>query len=166
MSGAITKWDEGVKNAFRMYEERDRYAYWYDAKGIILTDEAMDYLVSIHPEHFSRWSKAELDALKAYSRGRIGYDCSGFIWAVTGGLIGGSADSIMKGCPKTWENSLDNWAGTLLHKPGHVALDIGYGRFFHCPIEGHTIELGWSRQYDWTDAGTIPFVDYTGADAR
>lgn len=163
MSANSITWDRVAKNAFQMYQDREKYAYWYDAKGIILTDEAMDYLISIHPEHFRRWSAAELEALKAYSRGRIGYDCTGFIWAVTEHLVGGSADVIYRNSPKKWTNTVDNWSGTMLHKPGHAGLDIGYGWGFHMPLEGHTVELVHSRAYDWTDACTLAGINYDGA---
>lgn len=166
MSEHDLTWDRVIKNGLRIYYEREKYAYWYDAKGILLTDEAMDYLVSIHPEHFGKYSPEEIAALKAWSRGRIGYDCTGFIYAVTEGLVGGSADSIYKNSPKKWNNSLNNWAGTMLHKPGHAGLDIGYGFFLHFRNEGSTCELGWSRDYDWKNSCTLAGVDYTGSDKR
>lgn len=166
MSAANITWDKVIKNALKMYMERDKYAYWYDIKGSILTDEAMDYIISIHPEHYARWSEPEIKALKAFSRGKIGYDCSGFIYAVSEGLVGGSADGIYASCPIKWQNDLENWAGTVVHRDGHIGLDIGYGYSLHLPLEGHTIEMVWNRAYDWKNAGTIRGVNYQYADAR
>ena len=166
MSKATLTWDAVIKNAFLMYQNRHMYAYWYDIKGKVLTDEAMDYIIKIHPEHYKRWSKAEIEALKAYSRGKIGYDCTGFIWAITNGTVGGSADSIYKNAPVKYKDSYETVAGSMLHKPGHAGIDIGYGWGFHMPIEGHTVELVHSREYDWTDGCQLVGIDYEGADAR
>lgn len=159
-------WDQICKNALNMYVHRGDYAYWYDIKGKVLTDEAMDYIISIHPEHYKRWSAEEIKALKDYSRGKIGYDCSGFIYAVTNGLVGGSANGIYKSCPEKWNNTVENYAGTIVHRDGHIGLDFGFGYFLHMPIEGHTIELGKNSEYPWLHSGTILGVDYSGADAR
>lgn len=165
MSELIT-WDKVIKNAFEIFDNRSQYAYWYDAKGILLTEESMDYLIQTNPKHFSKYTEAELRALKSYSLGKIGFDCSGFIYAITEGRVGGSANSIYNNSERKWSNTYDNWAGTLLHKNGHIGIDIGYGWGFHFPNEGHTCELVHSRSYDWTDACTAYGVDYTGADAR
>lgn len=162
----VLAWDGVIKNGLKIYYERDKYAYFYDAKGIILTDSAMDYLISIHPEHFGKYTQAQLKQIKDYSRGKIGYDCTGFIYAVTQGRVGGSADSIYEHATKKWDNAYDNWAGTMLHKKGHAALDLGYGFFLHFPNEGRSCELGWSRDYNWENACTLAGIDYKGADAR
>ena len=165
MSNNMT-WDKVVKNALKIYYERDKYAYFYDAKGCILTDETMDYLISIHPEHFSKFSAEQIKQIKDFSRGKIGYDCTGYVYAVTEGLIGGRADDIYNSAPKKWPNAYDNYAGTMLHKKGHAGIDLGYGFFLHFRTEGHTCELGWSRDYNWENSCTFYGVDYEGADAR
>ena len=165
MSQLIT-WDQVIKNAFRMYHDRDKYAYFYDCKGSVLTDPTMDYLINLHPEHFSKYSPAEIQRIKDYSRGKIGYDCSGFIWAVTEHTIGGSANGIYKNAPKKYGNTIDNPAGSMLWLSGHIGLDIGYGEGFSMDSEGGSINLHNSRSYPWTDAALFVTVDYTGADSR
>ena len=70
---------EVIKKALNMLYHRDEYAYFYGAKGQILTDEVMNTLISLEPAYFSKYTTQELSAYKAFSRGKIGYDCSGFV---------------------------------------------------------------------------------------
>ena len=49
-----------------------------------MTDEVMNTLISLEPEYFSKYTTQELSAYKAFSRGKIGLDCSGFVSAVVG----------------------------------------------------------------------------------
>ena len=165
MSQLLT-WDQVIKNGLKIYYEREKYAYFYDAKGIVLTDSAMDYLIGAHPEHFGKYTPEQLVQIKDFSRGKIGYDCTGFIYAVTEGMVGGSANGIYKNAPVKYPNSIDNPAGSMLHKNGHAALDIGYGFFLHFRNEGSSCELGWSRDYNWENACQLVGVDYKGADSR
>ena len=75
---------EVIKKALNMFYHRDEYAYFYGAKGQVLTDEVMNTLISLEPAYFSKYTTQELSAYKAFSRGKIGYDCSGFVSAVVG----------------------------------------------------------------------------------
>ena len=43
---------EVIKKALNMFYHRDEYAYFYGAKGQVLTDEVMNTLISLEPEYF------------------------------------------------------------------------------------------------------------------
>ena len=77
-------WDTAIKKALYMYVHRNEYAYFYGAKGEVLTENYMDMLIRMYPNHFKQYTPAQLRQIKNYSIGKIGYDCSGFITACTG----------------------------------------------------------------------------------
>ena len=73
-----------MSRAANMFAEKYRYAYFYGAKGQILTMPRMEALIKAEPEYFSKYSREEINRIIAYSEDKIGYDCSGFIMAVSG----------------------------------------------------------------------------------
>lgn len=151
-----------LRNAFKIYTERDKYAYFYDAKGIVLTDSAMDYLIRLHWEdHFKRFSPEELKKIKDFSRGKIGYDCTGFIWAISG--VGGSANWIYDKATVNKTSVENGKAGSLLWKPGHAGIDIGYGYAMDFPIELHTAEIVKIQARGFSGSGELAGYDYSEA---
>lgn len=52
-------WFQVVKDAIQMYKDRDKYAYFYGAKGQVLTQKVMENLWNAEPEHFKKFSKSE-----------------------------------------------------------------------------------------------------------
>ena len=167
--GKIT-WDQAVKNGMFAYYHRDKYAYFYGAKGQVLTDELMDYFISAEPAHFAKFSKEELKAIKDFSRGKIGLDCSGFVGWICTGDKQYSVGQITN-CHDVTSDLVAGVAGSILFTTfggsgRHMALDIGYGYFLHCPSEGHTIELGKVLDYPWEKSGQSNVIDYTGATNR
>ena len=67
-----------------MYVNRDAYAYFYGAKGQVLTDQVMTNLWNAEPAYFRRYTAEQKNQIFNNSRGKIGYDCSGFACKVTG----------------------------------------------------------------------------------
>lgn len=157
-------WDSIIKKAMEMHTHKEEYAYWYGAKGAILTNAYMDWLVTAYPNHFKRYSALELEQLKAVSLGKIGLDCSGFITEISG-CQGNSAIQIGS-CTDVSDDLVGGVAGSLLWKPSHVGIDVGYGFFLHCPTEGKSIEMGRIREYDWQKTGHLPNINYDGSDSR
>lgn len=157
-------WDAAIKKALYMYWKRDQYAYFYGAKGETLTESAMDYFIRTYPDHFSRYTENELKKIKEWSSGKIGYDCSGF----TGICIGSWKNSAgqIADCADVTDDLVSGPAGSLLYRPGHIGLDIGYGYFLHMPNEGRTIELGKILAYPWEKTGKSILLDYEGSDNR
>lgn len=157
-------WDAAIKKALYMYWKRDQYAYFYGAKGETLTESAMDYFIRTYPDHFKRYTAAQLKDIKAWSAGKIGYDCSGF----TGACIGSWKNSTgqFADCVEVSDNLAMGPAGSLLWRPGHISLDIGYGYFLHMPTEGRTIELSKISAYGWEKTGKSILINYEGSDYR
>ena len=150
-----------LRRAFKMYVERDRYAYFYGAKGEKLTETVMNNLIErYYNEYWSRFSVQALEEIKRFSKNRIGYDCSGFITAITG-IPGYTASLYANTVNKT--SVTDSKAGALLYKPGHVGLDIGYGYTMHIGSAGNTIEIAKIQSVGFTKAGEFKGYDYSEA---
>lgn len=157
-------WDRIIVKAYEMYVDRDKYAYFYGAKGCMLTDATMDYLIRSYSKHFAQYTDIQLRQIKAFSQGKIGYDCSGFIQAVTG--IGGNSAMQFGTCENVSDNLAAGPAGSLLWKPGHIGLDCGFGVFLHMPREGESIILGKIHLYNWEKTGQSTLINMEGSDSR
>ena len=151
-----------ISRATDMYADKDSYAYFYGAKGCVLTAAAMRALMAAEPVYFSRYSDDEIKEIFDFSIGKIGIDCSGFINQLTGvsnwstGYINESLNQTTPAAG-TWGNILyTTFGGT----GRHVGIDIGQGRFLHCPKELHTIEMGLISEYPWERSGQIYGVSY------
>ena len=122
-------WYQVVKDALQMYKDRDKYAYFYGAKGQKLTKSVMDALWNAEPDYFKKYSAAEKEQIYRNSLNKIGLDCSGFVTRVTG-ETGYSIGIYNK---RTKETSLNEGvAGQFLFttfngKGRHIGLDIGWG---------------------------------------
>ena len=153
-----------LRRAFKMYVERDRYAYFYGAKGEKLTEKRMEELIQQYwNEYYSRFSVQALEEIKRFSKNRIGYDCSGFITAITG-IPGYSASLYANTVHKT--SVTESKAGALLYKPGHVGIDIGYGYAMHIGSSGATIEIAKIQTVGFTKAGEFKGYDYSEANSH
>lgn len=154
-----------IQKALNVMYHRSEYAYFYGAKGQKLTDEVMDALINAEPVYFSQYSPQELNAIKAFSRNKVGLDCSGFITYISDEV--GYSVSLYENC-KVKTTPFLGVEGSLLFttKGGvgrHVGIDIGYGYFLHFPKEGRTCELGKISDYGWEKSGQLEHIDYTGA---
>lgn len=160
-------WEQVIKDGLYYLVHSDRYAYFYGAKGQRLTDAEMNYLWSAEPDYFKKYDEAAKKKIFDYSRGKIGFDCSGFIGIITGCRTWSGA--IWTRCTDKSENLFSGPAGSILWKPGHVALDIGYGYFIHFPSEMHSCEMGRISENLNFFQGTgllSAYIDYKGADTR
>ena len=158
-----------ISRAVEFYKNRDKYIYFYGAKGQVLTDEVMDNLINAEPNYFkNRYDKTAMEYIRKVSRGKIGYDCSGFVSAVIGVSnysTGHYSDTVNKTTP------VKGYGGNLLYTTHnglgrHVGIDIGAGRFLEMRREGHSIELGNIKEADWEYSGSFKTVDYTLAHNR
>ncbi len=151
-----------LRRAFALYVKRDQYCYFYGAKGQVMTDAAMDALIECEPAYFSQYTKTQLKKIKDYSRGKIGYDCSGFVGACVGKMEWSGA---LWGDCKNKTSVKDGKAGCILYRKGHVGLDIGYGYAMDCPKEGRTFEIFKNEPSDrnFTGAGEFYLYDYSEA---
>ena len=158
----MMNWADVIGNAIQIYQDKGNFAYFYGAKGQVLTQAVMDALVNCEKAYFTKYSPKELEAIYEYSRGKVGLDCSGFISEIThiqNWSTGFWQDSLNKTTPVlgTWGNVLYTTHGG---KGRHVGVDIGEGRFLHFPTELHSCEQGFIRAYDWEGSGQIKGISY------
>lgn len=144
-----------VQDAMQMLKDASKYAYLYGIKGSIITEGTIDGTVAYYPDHFKGM---DIEAIKKFSIGKIGYDCSGLVAEITG-LEGSTYQQIAK-CTHITTNLKENPEGSYLWKQGHCGLDIGHGFFIHIPIEGRSVEIGRISEYNWEKSGRIPTVEY------
>ena len=122
-------WFQVVKDAIQMYHDRDKYAYFYGAKGQVLTKATMDALWAAEPKYFSKYNAEEKAQIYKNSLNKIGYDCSGFVCKVTGET--GYSKTIY--AKRTKETTLEQGvAGQFLYTTfndlgRHIGLDVGMG---------------------------------------
>ena len=153
-----------IKNALQMFNDRYKYAYFYGAKGQRLTNATMDALIASEPAYWQKYSKSEIASIKNWSLNKIGYDCSGFINAITGqyNYSTGYYDS----CPvKTTPR--DGVEGSCLYTTfggtgRHIGIDIGKGFFLHMAKEDQSVTFGKISDYAWEKSGQIKGIDYKG----
>lgn len=156
-----------IKKALLMFYHKDDYAYFYGAKGQRLTDETMNALIAAEPSYFGKYTTQKLVEIKDYSRGKIGYDCSGFVSEVVG-VANYSTGHYHSGAEKTTPllGTEGNGLYTSFGGTGrHVGIDIGYGFFLHMPSELHSVTLGRICEYDWEHSFHFANINYKGAKA-
>lgn len=164
-----------IQRGLEAYRNRDRYAYFYGAKGQVLTDATMAALIAAEPGYFAKYSAAEIEQIKRNSRGKIGYDCSGFTgWVCTGDRQWSTGQ--INNCSVV-TTPRDGVAGSLLYttfggKGRHIGLDIGVGYALDTGYEStdavvaannHSIRLTRISETAWEKSGRSRLLDYTGA---
>ena len=160
-------WDQVIKDGLYYLLHADRFAYFYGAKGTYLSESAMQALWDAEPSYFRKYSEADKKYIFDYSRGKIGYDCSGFIAKLTG--CNTYSGAIWSRCTDKTLNPFEGPAGSILWKPGHVGLDIGYGYYIAFNSEGHSCQLGRISEnvIKWEGSGKLSgYIDYEGATNR
>lgn len=156
-------WITVIKKGLDMLVHSNEYAYFYGAKGERLDRPTMDMLYNAYIGHYSGWTNDDKERLFAYCEGKIGYDCSGFVGLLVRDM---SYSGAQIGHCLITTTPANGVAGSLLYKPGHIGVDIGYGYFLHMPAEFRTIEIGKISEYDWEKSGEHGYVDYIGASAE
>lgn len=154
---------EILRKAFKLYCDRFRYAYFYGAKGEVLTEKRMNELIASYPNYYSRFSQQALEEIKRYSKGKFGLDCSGFLTKITG-FYGNSASLFESTIDKTIPTL--GKAGYMLYKTGHCGIDIGYGYCMHIGSSGNTIEIAKIQSVGFTNSGAFRDYDYSEANNR
>lgn len=176
-------WAHCVRDARLIYLHRDRFAYLYGANGECPQTYAeakalVDSLWNVYPDHFQKYvinAGKTKNQLIYHIIGKICYDCSSFICAVTqseGDIyhlkVVSDKNSTMLHSSCTIHTSLQAglW-GSLLWKNGHVGLDVGNGLAID-----FAAEFVDCREYRFIDPNTptwfadsspMPWVDYTGS---
>ena len=152
--------EDVIKRALQMFAHREWYAYLYGTDGQTCDDVLVDRMVKKYPGHFVN---RDIEAIKAYSRGKVVFDCSGFIHSIFGAPDFNSS-GIIQTCDNVSEDLAAGPEGSVLYKPGHIGIDIGHGCFIDIAGELDTFRLKVIREYDWKKTGTWNrYCDYNGS---
>lgn len=167
-------WDEVVRDALNIYHHRDQYVYVYGAKGIRITPENYRYLVEAEHNYFySKYTNDQIyKEIMPKCIGKIAYDCSGFISAITGCATYSTA--IISQCTEKTNVIRNVPAGGILYTSfngtgRHVALDMGYGYSLSFDKDGESCMMHKhsEKTMPWEIGGKLTnYIDYTGADNR
>lgn len=153
-------YEDVIKRAEQMYVHREWYAYLYGADGQVCTDALVDLKVRQHPAHFKG---KDIQAIKDYSRGKVVFDCSGFIHSIYDAPDMNSA-RIISLCDNVTTDLASGVEASVLYKKGHIGQDVGHGCFIDIAAELDTFRLKVIREYDWQKSGMLTkYCDYTGA---
>lgn len=148
-----------VQKFYDLYFGRDSIAYWLGAKGEILTMQHMRDLVNWNPEYWSAWSEDQIEALMRWSEGKIGYDCSGLVCACYG--ISGLSSWALRDAMVRTSSVKECKAGSVLWKPGHVEIDLGFGASGGIRSPGNSIVINDNGTAGFELGGELPNVDYS-----
>ena len=154
---------EVSQRALEMFNEREKYAYLYGAKGELGTEEFIRYMFKQYPAYFSKYSAEQLEQIVEYSKGKILYDCSGFVCHCAG-IPTSYSGKLMSECTKHTTDTKEAQAGWLAWKTGHVGIDRGDGTFLHMYKELETVVADRFSNYDWQKQGRLRGVDYSYED--
>lgn len=162
------KWNDAIKKAWKMFEEKDKYAYFYGAKGQVLTDAVMDRLWEQNASYFKKYTAKQKKDIYNYSRGKIGLDCSGFVcWVFE--IPQMYSTGLYEQCPikTTVANGVH---GSIVYTTfggtgRHIGIDVGYGNILHMGKEGSSVEYMKNASHPgfWEKSGELKGVDYTQA---
>lgn len=173
-------WSRVCKDALLIYANRDKFAYLYGANGekpnnVTEATRLVNRLWNLYPAHFQ---SAVIDAghtkkeLIYHIIGRQCFDCSAFICAVTQSDYPNLAvthdynsTGLINQC-KVVTTPVKGVAGSVLHRQGHVSLDCGYGICVDFGLEFLDCRMYASNTANFTKAGQLPWVDYTGSNDR
>lgn len=166
------KWYHVIRDALRMYAHKGNYAYLYGANGELGSRELVERLWSQYPDHFRatviNQGKTKEDLIR-HVTGRYCYDCSSFGCAVTQTetfphctVTVDYSSSALHAKMNPRRTPVEGTAGSILWKPGHVALDIGHGMCIDFANEFIDMRLYDLSTGNFVCDGELPWVDYTG----
>lgn len=178
----MKKWQHVVRDARLVYLNKEKFAYLYGANGERPRDytEAFDLVKkmwALYPEHFENsvikkgWTKEDL---AWHILGKKCFDCSAFVCAVSqyeGDIMTMQVlrDYSSYGLHDVMTDitTVKNgpW-GSVLWRPGHVAIDTGNG--LAMDFANEFVDIREYRTVDkdpvctFEKSGRLPWVDYTG----
>lgn len=150
-----------IRKALQMFSDKDKYAYMYGSDGEVMTDARVDYLWNRYSAHYEALGCTR-QQLKDHVRGKKCFDCSSFINYVTSAGKDYYSATLWE-CCRVRTTPRDGVAGSLLYKPGHVALDVGYGLCLEFVNEFKDFQLNLILGRGFTGSGELPWVIYSGS---
>lgn len=152
-----------IRKALMMFNDREKYRYMFGANGEVMTDARVDQLWDTYSYHYNTIGCTR-QALKDYVRGKKCFDCSSFINYVTEADKDYYSGSLWASC-KTRTTPRAGVAGSLLYKPGHVGLDIGYGLCLEFVNEFKDFQMNYITGRGFEGSGELPWIEYYGSTA-
>lgn len=153
-------YEDVIKRAMQMYVHREWYAYLYGCDGQVCNDALVDRQVAKYPSHFKG---KDIQAIKDYSRGKVVFDCSGFVHSIYDAPDKNAA-GIIGDCENVTSDLASGVEASVLYKKGHIGQDVGHGCFIHIASEMQTFRLEVIREYNWQKSGMwVKYCDYSGA---
>lgn len=143
-------------------EGRPYVAYLYGGDGRRATDAYIRSLAALYPAHYKG---IDLDKLVRHAKGAMAFDCSQLIVAFTNAPSDMSSGTLLGRC-KERTTPAEGVEGSLLWKPGHVALDIGKGYCLEMVNEFKDLQVNKISGRGFMVSGRLPWVDYTGASSK
>ena len=172
----MKRWNYMIKHALRMFMEKEKFAYLYGANGEVGNDALVDAMWDAYPYHFQEFVADKgytKEQLKDHVRGKICLDCSSFICYISQNenyeelrVVRDYNSAMLKDAFAVTRSPAAGTAGSVLYKPGHVALDIGYGVLVEFAAEFVDMRMRELEGAGFQVSGELPFVDYTGTSAR
>lgn len=170
----MMRFNKAIQRGLDMYRNRENYAYFYGAKGVILSTAVMDALIAAEPNYFKKYSPEEIAQIKHNSVGKVGYDCSGFTGHCTGDKQWSTGQ--INNCSKI-TTPAEGTEGSLLYTTfggtgRHIGLDIGCGFCLDMGYEStdknillkrDSVRLTRISETAWEKSGQTKVMDYTGA---
>lgn len=140
-------------------EGRPYVTYLYGGDGRVATEAYIKSLMALYPVHFRGLDR---DAIIRHCKGTHVLDCSQLIVALTDAPQDMSSGTLISRC--TYKTTPEKGVeGSLLWKPGHVALDLGKGYCLEAVGELRDLQVNKIAGRGFTTSGRLPWVDYTGA---
>lgn len=168
-------WAETIRNALQMSGaqlaaltagDTAPYCYIYGGNGEVMTEKRVRALVKryakVHFDDLFKRTGKTVDELVQYCDGKRGLDCSGFLCLVTGAPQDMNSTGLINAC-RLRTAPAAGVAGSVLHKPGHVALDLGAGMCAEFCEEWKDLQINRIKDRGFTQSGQLPWVDYRGS---
>ena len=168
-------WDYVRTNAVRCMANRDDFAYLYGGNGEYLaTRGAAENMVrkmwNAYPDHFRKYvtdTGHTIEELVDHVLYKRVADCSGAVCWLTQGKAWGSlsvkldmnSSRLISVCEEI-TTPAKGVCGSLLWRPGHVALDVGGGAFVEFAAEFADVRLRPIKDGGFQQSGQLPWVDY------
>ena len=151
-----------IQNALDMLASRDTIAYLYGGDGSICTETYWKRWIARYP---NRIPEAEQEKIHDFTIGKRVYDCSQLVITCCG-APDMTSKRIIDMCNPVTEDLAAGVEGSILWKPGHVGIDIGYGYAIDIPTEGQTVRIRPISVGGWKKSGQLwTYVNYMNARA-
>lgn len=171
-------WDYVRTNAVRAMANREAFAYLYGGNGEYLAtrgaaENLARKMMASYPAHYQTYvvetGHTFQELVDHITHKRVA-DCSGAVCYLTQGREWGAltvrrdlSSSGLISVAEQITTPAKGVCGSVLWRPGHVAIDVGGGAFVEFAAEFADVRLRPIKDGNFTKSGRLPWVDYTAA---